>query len=371
MNMARLELGDDAMLVSTKRTSDESSHLGAYEIVFATTGYAEDRTMVPISQHHVASQIVPATARPIERLSEEVASLKHEMEKLASALSRSTAGIANIAGNAILAEAFSQLVSAELDATIAQDLVASVASQIENVSAISIPACSRIIATELSRFLNVENRVPSSPERNAIALVGPPGSGKTATLVKLAVRYGLGTRRRSHMMSLDTHRVAASEPLRSYAAITGLGFQALETPRALAQALEEHRSKDIIFIDTPGLARGDLDDATDVAKMMSRHPQIEVHLVLSASMKPADMKRIAQQYEMFAPAKLIFTRLDETETFGPLVNLSLHTAKPISFLSRGAQIPEDLEPARRQTLIDLVLKEMQSGRDEMISTAVA
>ena len=73
----------------------------------------------------------------------------------------------------------------------------------------------------------------------------------------------------------------------------------------------------------------------------------------------------------FAPAKLIFTHLDETETFGPLLTLSLQTGKPISFLSRGPQVPEDLEPACRQGLINLLLKEMPPARDELISMAVA
>lgn len=371
MNTARLELGDDAMLVSTKRTTEESSHLGDYEVVFATAVSPDSRAVVATSQYEGAGQFAAVKMRPMDKLSEEVAGLKREMEKLGSALSRSTVGIASIAANRNLAEAFSQLIAAELDAVVAQNVIARIASQSEHVSAITASACTRLIAAELSQLLSVDNRVPCSLEKNAVALVGPPGSGKTTTLVKLAVKYGLGTRRRSHVLSLDSHRVAANESLRSYAAITGLGFQALETPRSLSQALEEHRTKDLIFIDTPGLARGDLDDAAEMARVVSRHPQIDVHLVLSASMKPADMKRIAQQYEMFSPSKVIFTHLDETETFGPLVNLSLRTGKPVSFLTRGPLIPEDLETAAVKTLIDLVLKEMQPSWDEMRSTAVA
>jgi flagellar biosynthesis protein FlhF len=369
MSMARLELGDDAMLVSTKRTGDDQCHLGDYEVVFATTPYPDGRALLPAQ--HQGGQVTAVKARPIDKLSDEVSSLKREMEKLASALSRSNAGIASIAANAHLAEAFSQLVAAELDASIAQDLVGRVTSQIEDVTALTSSTARRLIASELSRLLNVDSRLPASSEKNAIVLVGPPGVGKTTALVKLAVLYGLRTRRPSQILSLDSHRVAATEPLRSYASITGLAFRALETPRALAQALEEHRSKDLIFIDTPGLARGDFDDAAEMAKLVSRHHQMETHLVLSASMKPADMRRIAQQYDIFSPAKLLFPHLDETTTFGPLLTLSLRTGKPISFLSRGPQIPEDLEPAGKQALIDLVLKEMQPARDELISTAVA
>src|SRR5208337_4770648 len=77
-----------------------------------------------------------------------------------------------------------------------------------------------------------------------VALVGPPGCGKTTTLVKLAVNYGLAARRPVMLLSMDTYRVAAAEQLRSYAAILGVGFQVVETVAALAQNLEENRGKE-------------------------------------------------------------------------------------------------------------------------------
>src|SRR2546421_12454360 len=101
MKMARLELGDEAMLVSTKRTTEESCHLGEYEVVFATTAYPDERAIVPAAQYPTG-QIIAGKARPLDKLSEEVAGLKHEMERLASALARSTSGIANIAANSHL-----------------------------------------------------------------------------------------------------------------------------------------------------------------------------------------------------------------------------------------------------------------------------
>ena len=390
MNMARLEMGADAMLVSSRRTDEQGRDLGDYEVVFASTPSNDARSLATSLPGGAPSQFatqVPASraapplrappiSRPIDKLSREVAGLKHEMERLASALSRSTAGNAKIAANAELAAVFSKLVDAEFDAGLAQDILWRVISQIDNASP---PAASTydLIAAELSRLFNVDNRLAGNDGRNAIALVGPPGSGKTTTLIKLAVRYGLCTRRPAQIISLDTHRIAAAEQLRSYAAITGIGFQTIETPGALAQALEEHRNKDLIFIDTPGLAGNDLEDAAGLAALISKQPRIETHLVLSASMKPADMKRIALQYEMFAPVKLIFTHLDETRTFGPLLSLSIKTGKAISFISRGQQVPEDLEPADRSTLVDFVITEAaltdekESSSEELISTAAA
>ena len=73
-------------------------------------------------------------------------------------------------------------------------------------------------------------------------------------------------------------------------------------------------------------------------------------------MRTSDLKRIAGQYEIFKPAKLLFTRLDETETFGPLLSQSVRSGKPISFITRGQRIPEDLEAATKDLILDMVLK---------------
>src|SRR6478752_970922 len=109
-----------------------------------------------------------------------------------------------------------------------------------------------------------------------MADVGPPGSGKTTSLVKLAVAYGVAARKSVQVVSLDNLRVGAAEQLRSYAAILGVGFQALESPAGLDQALEEH-AKSLILIDTPGYCLGDLDAAADLAHVLSRG-EIDVHL---------------------------------------------------------------------------------------------
>src|SRR5438034_11387009 len=97
-------------------------------------------------------------------------------------------------------------------------------------------------------------------------LVGPPGVGKTTTLVKLAARYGLAANKRAQIISTDVYRIAAADQLRALAAILGIGCDVVETPLALAQALAEHQSKDLILIDTPGLARGEMQDGADLAR---------------------------------------------------------------------------------------------------------
>jgi flagellar biosynthesis protein FlhF len=180
-------------------------------------------------------------------------------------------------------------------------------------------------------------------------------------LVKLAVQYGLAARKTVQILTTDTYRIAAAEELRSYAAILGIGCQVLETPGALAQAINECRQKDLLLIDTPGLCRSEMEACEDLAKLLATYPGLDTHLVLPASMRAADLRRVSEQYSVFQPRKLLFTRMDETETVGPILSLSVRMGKPVSFFSHGQRIPEDLEPATGDLLLDLVLGPLTVG----------
>jgi flagellar biosynthesis protein FlhF len=256
-------------------------------------------------------------------------------------LARSSTGMAGIASDPELANAFSMLAAAEVDADLAYDLIGKLGS----------PFRQEALRAELGRLLTVDAGIGRT-----VALVGPPGAGKTSTLVKLAVQYGIASRKACQILTVDTLRVGASDQLRSYAAILGVGFQVLETTTALARALDDQQQKDLILIDTPGLSANDLEGFEDLAEFLSTYPGIDTHLVLPASMRTSDLKRVAGHYEIFKPAKLLFTRLDETETFGPILSQSIRSGKPMSLLTRGQRIPEDLEEATRDLILDLVLK---------------
>jgi flagellar biosynthesis protein FlhF len=216
-------------------------------------------------------------------------------------------------------------------------------------------AFQRALITEASSRFTADatlGRGPAHPR--IVALVGPPGSGKTTSLVKLAVNYGLAARRPTLLLSMDTHRVAAADQLRSYAAILGVGFQLLETVASLAQAIEENRGKELIFIDTPGLGYGDLEDSESLTHFLATRGDIDTHLVLAASMKAADLSRMVDAFEVLRPHHLLFTKLDETGTYGPIFSEAARSRKPLSFFTAGQRIPEDLETASPERLLELV-----------------
>lgn len=360
LNTARQELGPDAMLVDSRRTGQDTRHLGDYEVVCAVI---PPKTPEPDPQPQAASSGIRSPH--LDKLSQEVSDLKRYMERMAATIARSSSGLASLRANPRLAEAFAILSAAEVEASLAYDMVASMGD-----GDIGEQDVTRLLANQIQDLIVVDTRLGCPGAKQSIAaFVGPPGAGKTTALVKLAAQVGLGARRPAQILSVDTYRVAAAEQLRSYASILGMGFQLLETPTALAQSLEEHKHKDLILIDTPGFGRHELSEARDIARFLSTHPGIDVHLVLPLSMRSADIRTMTQAYEVFRPAKVLYTRTDEMETYGSILNIAAATGKPVSFLSSGQQIPEDLEPAKREKLIGLILK--KSAPEELTSRAVA
>lgn len=344
MALAREELGPEAMLVQSKRTSSETRHFGLYEVVFALQ---EPQSVPVITAPPPVAPPTPAFAQvfaseqrdsAIQKLSLELDQLKQRLESMSGIMKP---GEMLWPGNREQKRT-NPMLRALLDADIQADIAETLA---RDPGQKSLGGFVRVDAT-----LGVPNA-----SRRIVALVGPPGAGKTTTLVKLATRYGLTARRGVHLISTDVYRVGAAEQLRLYASILGVAFQTVDTPLMLAQILEEQRQKDLIFIDTPGWGSRDIPEIQELASYIAGDPDIDVHLVLPASNRSSDLERIADRYAIFNPRKLLFTRIDETGRYGSLVNESHRLGKPLSFFSTGEQIPEDLEPATLARVAELAL----------------
>jgi flagellar biosynthesis protein FlhF len=362
MAAARQEMGSEAMLVNSRKTPGEARHLGEYEVVFATVGGSGTATEASLSLFGETAA-APSTP-PSDRLSVEVAELKRELEGMRRAITRTAPAPAQWVGvSQDVSDAYAALTGADVSPELARDVVQSAGNRLNGqhqpmgrAQRIDGGAFERALLEELGSRFTVDATLGRGAKEPRIAvLAGPPGSGKTTALVKLAVTYGLAARRPVLLLSMDTYRVAAAEQLRSYAAILGVGFQVIETIPSLAQTIEENRGKELILIDTPGLGYGELEDSGSLGHFLSTRTDIDTHLVLSASMKPADLVRMVDAFEILRPQHLLFTKLDETSSYGPILSEAARTGKPLSFFTDGQRIPEDLEAASSDRLLSLVL----------------
>ena len=348
--LARREMGEEAMLVESRKAPLEARHLGDYEVVCALVPEAETaRTQTPEDN-----------SAPDSRLTRELAEMRRQLDVMGKTISRSAwNGAGQSSRHPEMSEWHARLMAADIDG----DLVQQILDAAERRSAAGSRGLEGAVLTEIEDRILVNGAQYAAGGPRVMALVGPPGAGKTTTLAKLAVTCGITARRSLGLISMDDFRVAGADQLRSYATILGAGFQAPDNVGGLAQALEECRAKRLVLIDTPGFGPRDLDRASDLARFLSARPDIATHLVLTASMKSADLTRVAERFEIFHPSSLMFTKLDETACFGTAFSLSARLGKPISFLGTGQEIPDDLAPATKELILDLLYpKAAAAGR---------
>lgn len=342
MQAAHREFGPDAVLVTSRRAGPQNLHLGKYEVVAGTVDGAA-APAPPVGRGRM-TEIVASSS---DGLGNQIADLKKQIEGLRDFISRAD----HVAGVATGVDARNEtlrasLITQDMDPQVAAAIVQQVAPDEEGPAAAWRALESRI-ATDSSL-----GRGATGP--HVVALVGPPGAGKTTTLVKLAIRHGLEKLRQVHLLSADPIRIGASAQLKSFAAILGVKFQHFDTAGSLIASLSGFRETDLLLIDTPGLSASNVAVGRDLATVLSRHLKIDVHLVLPASMRRKDMQTAIALYQPFGARRLIFTRLDETESYGAMAGESIRTGMPVSFLTCGPQIPEDIEDASPGRIARLV-----------------
>jgi len=381
MEQARKELGPDAMLVTTRTSALEARHLGEYEVVFASELPPAPESAPAAQTEAVQKLSLPATPTPKPSYPQlpailppapagELGMMLAEMRRqLKSTRGTNPDKPQRQASQTPGRDLLNELLRRDVAPEIAQRLIAAAENRLRHANLdrgtgpqFELPLdrtkLRAALAEEIQDAFEVDSRL-SAPYGNgspiAVALVGPPGAGKTATIAKLAVRHGLTARKPAVLISLDTLRVGASEQLRCYASLLGLAFQLVETNRALEQSLEEHRNKELILIDTPGFTLSDLNSTGDAGEFLARRSDIQKYLVLPASMRYADVARMSAAYQVFQPSRSIFTRMDETESFGAVLSESIVSKRPIAFFCAGQRVPEDLAEATQRELASLLL----------------
>jgi flagellar biosynthesis protein FlhF len=345
MAQAREAMGPDALLLDTKAAPPEARHLGQYEVVFGE--YAD-----PPAEPEAAGGLTLAP--------DALAKMRHSVEEIRDLLGHVTAdpqpASASQRGPAWVAAA---LVKSGVEPALASDIGESVKKRMTRRAVMDISrACMVTDWDDASLLLEtraeIAARCPVLPEIGKVtALVGPPGAGKTTTLIKLAVSRGLAAGKAVRLVSIDTHRIGGAAQLETYAAILEVPFQAVDTPEALAQAIDFAPDNTILLIDTPGYSASLLAElGSGLASLLARRQEIDTHLVLTASMRPEALRQAADLYGAFRPSKLLFTHLDEATSYASMFCEAARRELPLSFFATGQSVPEDLEPAEVRGIVD-------------------
>lgn len=210
------------------------------------------------------------------------------------------------------------------------------------------------------RYVTTGEIADNGPRPKIVVFVGPTGVGKTTTLAKLAAINSIKKKKKVALVTLDTYRIAAVEQLKVYAKIMGLPVHVAGSPEEFGKLVDGIKGVDLILVDTAGRGQKEKAHMDELHRIFKRGLSMETHLVLSATAKEKDTIDVIRRYRQMPIDRLIFTKIDETTTYGGIFNALIASGRPLSYLTTGQRVPEDIEPATSERIADLIVGTVNS-----------
>ena len=200
-----------------------------------------------------------------------------------------------------------------------------------------------------------------SGQPKVVFFIGPTGVGKTTTIAKIASKFKVDSGKKVAFLTADTYRIAAAEQLRTYANILDTPFTIVYSAEELNTAVERVSDYDLVLVDTAGFSHKNETQREDIKKLiehLDEKYEKEVYLVVSATIKYKDLLDIADIYHEIADYKIIFTKLDETTSYGNMLNIRMYSGAELSYVTDGQNVPDDIELFDTQKIV----KQLLGGR---------
>ena len=357
LDLVRREFGNEASVVHTREVNSgllRRVMLGRQVEVVASR--SEAAPPAPVVQEP-APVVIPAVHEDMDyraqyradlgaELSEQLGSLHSMVEQLCAA---KTERRENEVPQGLF-QAYTDLIEADVDERTARELL----DMLSGYGQLADGRQSQELLFQLvAGQIQTAGPIQLTPgERRLVALVGPTGVGKTTTVAKLAANYRLREKKRVGLITVDTYRVAAVEQLRTYADIIDLPMEVVATPREMREAVARMTDLDLVLLDTAGRSPRDEVQIQELKSMLGEAQADEVHLVLSSTAAARSLMTTAERFSMVGVTSLMLTKLDEATSLGHLLSLLRSCDLPISYVTNGQNVPDDIAVASSSHLTE-------------------
>lgn len=198
----------------------------------------------------------------------------------------------------------------------------------------------------LGFYFSDNGEIKLTSDQKIISFIGPTGVGKTTTMAKIAAHFAVDKNKNVGLITADTYRIAAVEQLQTYSKIIDIPFAVCYSSSRLEEMIRgQFRNCDLILIDTPGSSWKDQLQLGRLKGYVDHSFVDEVHLLLSLNTKRSDLRSIISKFSELEPDSALLTKLDETSSYGDIINIKENYNLPLSYLTFGQDVPEDLEAA--------------------------
>ncbi len=367
LRLVKRELGSDAIIIST-RDIEPISNNGKGHGVEVTAAMDFNSDEMP-----GIKELIQPLQKEIEELKEIVKSISPdllgsikknadisfnkeaiELKSIVHYLLNSTKILKDLGINDSLINLHRKAIDKGVNERLAFQLIEKVNSRITNKPSSNNDVKAQFFM-EMEKFIKTSGPLRTCEKKAKVAsFVGPTGVGKTTTIAKLAAELSLNQKKEVALLTLDTYRIAAVEQLKIYSKIIDIPISIARDKKEFHEALQLYKDKDIVLIDTAGSSRKDEKQMKELMGFLNGDVSVETHLVLSSTDQEEILFSNIKRFYPLSVDRLIFTKLDEANSFGMLFNIAMKTNKAISYFTIGQKVPEDIEVATAGKTIDLI-----------------
>ncbi len=206
-----------------------------------------------------------------------------------------------------------------------------------------------------SCFKKINTITLSDGQPTVVVLIGPTGVGKTTTLAKLAAQYSVIMKKKVGIMTCDTYRIAAVEQLKTYSEIMDVPIKVIYQSSDIQAAMQEYKDMDLILVDTAGRSHRDSMRLMELQKMLDNFGKQQAFLVISATTNYKNVIDIISNYGFLKDYRILITKVDENISNGILLNIAVKSGKPLSYITTGQSVPDDIEKVDGERIASLIL----------------
>lgn len=252
---------------------------------------------------------------------------------------------------------YNRLVNSYVEDKIVKDIMMQVYMEFKGEEFSDENLIRNAVINAVKKRLNVKEilgeKVYAGPQ--VVALVGPTGVGKTTTLAKLAFNEKFFGKKKVGLITADTYRVAAVEQLKTYSNITQIPLEVIYKPEQIRKAINRFNDYDIVLVDTAGRSQRNQQQLQELQQILYEGSIMDVCLVLSLTTRTEDQKDVLKRFAKVKYSRLIFTKLDETSGFGGLLNAAVDFNIPLSAVTYGQNVPDDITKADETQVARMIL----------------
>lgn len=355
MLKVKMDLGNDAVIINTRRVKQKGI-LGFIKkpLIEVLATLDENEKKSPDSKQrekkedekNSLEQELKIKDQKLNQLETKVSNIEQLLQKLTGQIQSGGKPNTEVQHNfntKVYQLFTNNLLRNEVEPELAKKIIEAVKEKVVNSENVSEVAST--LYNTIQNFLGKPEiiNISSNKKPYVVIFLGPTGVGKTTTLAKIAADFALNQNKKVGMITSDTFRIAAVEQLKTYAEILGIPVSVVYSHNEIDEAINNFSDKDIILIDTPGRSHKNKAQFEELKSLVLNSHADELYLLIGATTGIKNCKDIIKSYSFVDNYKLLFTKIDETSSYGIILNIREMTGRSLSYVTTGQSVPDDIE----------------------------